>query len=154
MSDFQEHITRILAQFLEETFEKVQGIYLDQKTSLMETLASVSAETASQPLSAKGTSVVAHVWHLTFYLDLVVGGLRGKETGNVDWEETWKTTTASPSEWDAMQQHLKQTYQDIKALLAIPEVQESSGALSEVMAMLVHTAYHVGAIRQILMVVG
>ncbi len=37
----------------DETFEQVQGMYLDKGTSLFETLATVTAEEASRPVSAK-----------------------------------------------------------------------------------------------------
>ena len=77
-----------LGYLLDETFESVHGIYLDKGTSLRETLAAVPAEVASRPVSRRGTSVVAHDVHLTFYLDLLGRGLRGEAVGPVDWEET------------------------------------------------------------------
>ena len=49
-----EHFTKAILMLLEETFEKVEGFYLDKNTSMFETLAGISAEEASvspEPLS-------------------------------------------------------------------------------------------------------
>ena len=43
-----EHFTSILYDLLDETFERVHGIYLDKGTSLLETLATITAEEASR----------------------------------------------------------------------------------------------------------
>ncbi len=44
-----ELFKKALLDCLEETFERVSGIYLDSGTSLFETLEGVSAEEASRP---------------------------------------------------------------------------------------------------------
>ena len=44
-----EHFTKALYGLLDETFDNVQGYYLDKGTSMFETLAAISAEEASMP---------------------------------------------------------------------------------------------------------
>ena len=149
---FSETFTRELGHLLDETFESVHGIYLDKGTSLCETLAAVPAEVASRPVSRRGTSVVAHVVHLTFYLDLLGRGLRGEAVGPVDWEETWRVHEATPAEWSGMQQHLTETYRKLRDTLDAPGVWEGENAVGDSIAIVAHTAYHLGAIRQMLLV--
>ena len=48
-----EHFTSAICTLLDETFDNVQGIYLDKGTSLFETLATISAEEASLPVGGK-----------------------------------------------------------------------------------------------------
>ena len=60
-----------LFELFEETFEQVHGIYLDGGTSLFETLATISAEEASLPVSATCATLAAQVEHVRFYLDVL-----------------------------------------------------------------------------------
>ena len=62
-----ELFTKQVYALLQETFEKVEGIYLDRGTSLFETLASVTAVEASRPITETGTSICAQVDHVRFY---------------------------------------------------------------------------------------
>ena len=55
---------------LEETFESVHGAYLDPGTSLFETLATISASQASQPMGDCAT-IAAHVAHVHYYLGVL-----------------------------------------------------------------------------------
>ncbi len=59
-------------ELLDETFDNVHGIYLDKGTSLFETLATVSAEEASRPVSSRCASLSAQVAHVAFYLDMTL----------------------------------------------------------------------------------
>src|SRR5688500_378266 len=49
---------------LEEIFEKVHGAMLDPGDSLFETLATISAEDASRPISAQSANLAAQVNHV------------------------------------------------------------------------------------------
>ena len=69
-----------LFDLLEETFERVQGIYLDKGTSFFETLETISAVEASRPVSATCASIAAQVEHVRFYLQVLLEGcLQQKE---------------------------------------------------------------------------
>lgn len=101
---------------LEETFEKVRGMYLDRGTSLFETLATISAEEASRPVSASCASIAAHVAHLVLYMDVTLKFVRGEQI-EVDWSEIWRTVQAvTPEEWEASQQELRSAYGKMQAL--------------------------------------
>src|SRR5262245_6128225 len=112
-----ELFTAELFPLLEETFERVHGIYLDKGTSLFETLATISAEEASRPVSARCASIAGQVEHVRFYLQVLQDYMQQKQVGKIDWEASWYLKTVTPEEWDALLQRLRATYQDLTALI-------------------------------------
>ena len=142
--------TAEIVAVLEETFEQVQGIYLDKGTSLFETLATVTAEEASQPVSSQCSSVAAQVFHICYYLDVLSGYMRQQPPASVDWAASWQVTTVSPAEWNALRQRLRETYQQVRSLFQHFDSWESDEGISGALAITVHTAYHLGEIRQAL----
>ena len=142
--------TESLHELLEETFEKVQGRYLDRGTSLFETLATISDEEASRPISAACASLSAQVEHTRFYLEVCARYARGEQVGKIDWDATWRLVHVTPDEWEALKGRLNDTYQDLLAVLRIPATWESEFAIGGAMNALVHSAFHLGQIRQAL----
>ena len=136
---------------LDETFDDVKGIYLDQGTSLFETLAAVSAEEASIPVGGKCATLAAQVKHVAFYLDVVDQTVRDPSTPPVDWGEIWRTVGAvSPAEWEAIIAELRQSYDRIKTLIAETPAWPDDRTIGGAIGVVVHTAYHLGEIRQAL----
>ena len=145
-----ESYTTALSGLLDETFERVHGIYLDRGTSLFETLETISAEEASRPVSATCASIAAQVEHVRFYLEVLARYARGEAVGKVDWQASWRLTTVTPEEWDALKGRLRDTHRDILALVGDARTWEEEDAIGGSMAIVVHTAYHLGEIRQAL----
>lgn len=143
--------TGALYMLLDETFDNVQGIFLDKGTSMFETLATISAEEASIPVGGQCATLAAQVKHTAFYLEVVERNMRSGTYERVDWGEIWRTTAAvTPEEWQAIKARLRTAYDSIRNLVADqtawPSEQEIGGAIATV----VHTAYHLGEIRQAL----
>src|SRR5262245_17298113 len=90
-----ERFTTDLFDLLDETFEHVQGIYLDGGTSLFETLETISADEASRPVSARCASIAGQVNHVRFYLDVLENYIRGNPVGKVDWQASWNVTAVT-----------------------------------------------------------
>jgi LAS superfamily LD-carboxypeptidase LdcB len=127
----------------------VHGYYLDGGTSLFETLEGITAAQASQPVGGKCATLAAQVKHVTFYLDVVNRSLITKENGDVDWGEIWRTTReVTPEQWQALKENLQQAYQRVLATLQGFDTWEDGDRISDAMATVVHTAYHLGEIRQ------
>ncbi len=147
-----ELFTGELFPLLEETFENVHGIYLDKRTSLFETLDTVSAEAASRPVSASCASIASQVEHVRFYLQVLQEYMQQKEVGKVDWAASWYLKAVTPDEWEALKQRLRSTYQDLTALIKGFETWQNEDQLGGALAIVVHTAYHLGEIRQALCV--
>jgi len=148
-----ELFTGELFPLLEETFERVRGIYLDKGTSLFETLETITAEEASRPVSTRCASIAGQVEHVRFYLQVLQEYMQQKEVGKVDWEASWYLKTVTPEEWEALKQRLRSTYQDLTALIKGFETWQNEDQLGGALAIVVHTAYHLGEIRQALCVI-
>ena len=142
--------TDALFIMFDETFEQVHGIYLDKGTSLFETLATVTPEEASRPVSAKCASIAAQVNHVRFYLDVLEQYMDGGNPGKVDWDSSWQVGAVTQAEWDDLIQGLRASQQRVLATMKGYESWEGEENISGAMAMLVHTAYHLGEIRQAL----
>jgi len=145
-----ELFTSELFPLLEETFERVHGIYLDKGTSLFETLDTLSAEEASRPVSAHCASIAGQVEHVRFYLQVLQEYMQQKEVGKVDWAASWYLKTVTPEEWAALKQRLRATYAGVVLLAKSFETWEGENQLGGALAIVVHTAYHLGEIRQAL----
>lgn len=149
-----QRYTRELFDVLTETFEKVQGIYLDRGTSLFETLATISAEEASRPVSSRCATIAAQVEHVRFYLDVLADAITTKKAVRVDWGEIWRTVHGVTSaEWQASQTRLRESYQRVVTLFKGITTWDGEEEVSGSLAIIVHTAYHLGEIRQALCVI-
>lgn len=146
-----DHFTAALYLLLDETFDSVQGIYLDKGTSFFETLATISAAEASVPVGGRCATLAAQVKHTGFYLDVLEKAVRTQQFERQDWDKIWRETGAvTPDEWVEIQTALRGSYNRIKGLIAdTPEwtgVEQMAGAMTTI----VHTAYHLGEVRQAL----
>lgn len=139
-----------LFSLLEETFESHHGIFLDRGTSLFETLRTVSAEEASVPVGGKCATLAAQVTHVIFYLEVLERYVVYNDTSRVDWGEVWRTVKdVTPEEWNELRLKLDATYRRIfKIFKDNPVWNEDS--IGGSLAVVVHTAYHLGEIRQAL----
>jgi hypothetical protein len=146
-----EHFSGALYSLLDETFDNVQGYYLDKGTSMFETLATISAEEASVPVGGKCATLAAQVKHVAFYLDVLENALRTQKFERQDWGKIWRETSAvSPEEWEALKVSLRESYDHLKALINETSEWENERQIGGVIATIVHTAYHLGEIRQAL----
>jgi len=142
----------VLLDLLDETFENHHGIYLDEHNSLLETLELVSAEEASIPVGGKCASLAAQVAHAIFYIESFERFALQGDNSPRDWSLIWRTVEkVTPEEWEDYKNKLKDAYHRMDKLFRENPVWNKDtmgGALSIV----VHTAYHLGEIRQALCV--
>ena len=151
----QEAFYRELFDILEETFETHHGVYLDQGTSLFATLDGISAVEASIPVGNRCATIAAQVEHVIYYLEVLGGHIAGQEVGGVDWGEIWgRVGGVTTAEWDEQKSRLKAAYARLNVMLRGIEDWEQNDAIGASMAILVHTAYHLGEIRQALCTIG
>ncbi|HEU5087628.1 MAG TPA: DinB family protein [Roseiflexaceae bacterium] len=123
------------------------GYFLDNgQSGLLGTIATLSAERASQRRSADDSSIAAHCGHVLFLLRFFAAFERGEQP-DADWPGSWKTQTVNAAEWAQLQQELRDAYQTVvtrmQARTAWPEP-----AIGACMLLVTHCAYHVGEIRQ------
>jgi hypothetical protein len=145
------HFTSALYTLLDETFDNVQGYFLDKGTSMFETLATISAAEASVPVGGKCATLAAQVKHAAFYLDVLEHSVRTQQYERQDWGKIWRETAAvTPEEWDAIQTQLRESYDRFKKLIGATTEWPSERHIGGAIAAIVHTAYHLGEIRQAL----
>ena len=138
-----------------ETFEsplKDGNAYIDRGGGVFMTLAAISAEDASRTAFPGATTVAAQTEHLRFYLVALEGFITGTHT-RVDWQESWGLTSVTPEQRDALRLELRRTYDHTVALIKGFDRWDED-ELGGTLAMLVHSAYHLGALRQLLKALG
>jgi uncharacterized damage-inducible protein DinB len=139
-----------LSSLLDETFRNVHGHYLDKHTSLFETLATISAEEASQPVGGRCATLAAQVNHVRVYIEVLERYMRGEEVGHTDWDASWQVTGVDDEEWELLKQRLDAAYQRVLATIHGLSTWNGENEVSGALAILTHTAYHLGEIRQAL----
>jgi DinB superfamily len=146
-----ERFKQALFECLDETFSNVHGIYLDKGTTLYETLAGVSAAEASRAISAGSATVAAQVEHIRFYLDVLNDYLRTGVDKTNNWREIWETVhEVTPDEWEDVKRRLRESHERVMTTINSFEKWDGKYDIAGALSILVHTAYHLGGIRQAL----
>lgn len=146
----QEDFLNNLFALLDETFDNTHGIFLDKDTSLFRTLETVTAQEASIPVGSKCASLAAQVAHVTFYLEVLERYVVYNDSTPADWGLIWRTVEkVTPEEWDDYKNKLKDTYHRIEKMFRDNSVWNED-SIGGAMAIIVHSAYHLGEIRQAL----
>jgi hypothetical protein len=152
----QQHITQDLFDILDEAFVTHHGIFLDEGTSLFETLETITAVEASIPVGGKCATLAAQVAHVNFYIEVLEAYILKKDIGKVDWGDIWRRVNkVSAEEWKAYKDQLKETYQRVISMLQNldPAGWNDERPIGGALAIAVHTAYHLGEIRQAMCIV-
>lgn len=148
MPDEPQTLKQSVLEMLEETFENPQGYYLDRaKGGLFTSLEAISSEVASRE-TRKQRSIAAHVEHVRFYVEVLHRAVNG-DTTRANWNKSWLTHAVTQAEWDALRADLRREYGAF--MTELRAVTDEDPRLTEGMAVLTHTAYHFGAIRQLLL---
>ena len=150
---------RALVKLLVEVFAGPPGneAYLlnPGDLGLLRQLESISARTASsRPMPGK-TTIASHADHVLYGLTLLNRWADGEENpwATADWEASWKRPTVTDQQWrtllDGLRTQSRKWREGVEARGEWDDV-AAAGALSSA----AHTAYHLGAIRQILAATG
>lgn len=145
----KEQFVGAVAYLLRETFEgSPEGqpsAYLDRGIGFFTTLDKISAEQASREFS--GATIAAQTEHAKFYLDRLCEFIGGR-TERVNWEDSWLIETVNDTEWDALRSTVRRSYEDVlRCLASVDDWTEDQTGMA--IGMIAHTAYHLGAIRQL-----
>jgi len=91
------------------------------------------------------------VKHVAFYLDVVVNEVMDPASPSPDWGDIWRTVKGvTPQEWQDIQVELRTSYARIKTLIDQTPAWNSPDKIAGAIAVVAHTAYHLGEIRQAL----
>jgi hypothetical protein len=142
---FLEAVAYLLRETFEGSPEGQPSAYLDRGIGFFNTLDQLSAEQVSREIN--GTTIAAQTEHAKFYLDRLCEFIGGR-TERVNWEDSWLIETVNDSEWDALRATVRRSYEGVLKCLAGTsrwDTQKTGMA----MGLIAHSAYHLGAIRQL-----
>lgn len=150
---------RALEQLLREIFDGPPGgeAYLlnPGDPGLLRQLDALDARAASsRPMPGK-TTIAAHVDHVHYGLTLMNRWAAGEANpfAGADWNASWQRTTVTDEQWRALRNNLRrqsETWRKAVADRTAWDDMSAAGTLSSA----AHTAYHLGAIRQIIAALG
>ncbi len=141
-------VTAAMMAVLRETFEKVEGMYLDRGTAMFETLATVSAEQASRPVAPGASNIAAQVNHTTYYIVTIGEYLQGRQPEGVDWDASWLVGEVDDAQWAALVAGLGTAYDELLMLMADPSAWQDDEPIQRGIALIAHCTYHLGEIRR------
>ena len=122
--------------------------------SVLGSLAGLNADEAYAAQSPGRKSIAAHVAHLKFTLELTLKRLHG-ENPPADWPSSFNVGEPSPTAWEQLQKALRKAYDAVLAFFDQQRDQPVSAwqpiHVVGLSAMIGHNAYHLGAIRQLIL---
>ncbi len=155
MMNAQEPFHRALSTVLREIFDGPPGsmavLLKPGDPGLLKQLESIDAQTASvRPMPGR-TTIAQHVDHVLYGIELMNRWAEGEPNpwATADWEAAWKRGPVNEVEWRELQSKLRKASEQWRAHVATRTEWDdltAAGALSTS----AHTAYHLGAIRQLL----
>ena len=143
-----ESFRSALLLMLDETFTGTaspQTFFTDKGSSLIETLAGIDAATASRRFSDRASTIAAQVNHIRFYLDALMEGLQSGWQP-ADWPGSWRMETVTDAEWRDLLDRLVASYAEVRAFAETNE-NWNGEFIGGGIAIVAHTAYHLGEIR-------
>lgn len=159
MSPADSVFQRALSNMLTEIFDGPPGkeAYLlnPGEPGLLAQLEALDAGAASRrPMPGK-TTIAAHADHIHFSLSLMNRWAAGEANpwAGADWNASWGRATVSEGQWRKLCDGLRQEAEKWRKAVATRAGWDDTGAAAA-LSTAVHTAYHLGAVRQILAALG
>jgi len=159
----QMELTPTILEMYRETFEgpvRPNWTWITSGTAdaaVLGSLAELSAEQAFAAPAPGRKSIAAHATHLKYTLELTLKRLQG-ENPPVDWPGSFNTGEQSAEAWTQLQRELRAAYDGVLAfynrLADQPLTAWQPIQAAGLVAMIGHNAYHLGAIRQLLLELG
>lgn len=143
-------LKQALLDLWDETINSYKGIYLDKDGNFGVTLAQLNADYVSKPVGESCATIAAHVEHILYYLDILELYSLEKPIPTVDWGHIWSNVSIiNDEQWRDAKNRLVSSFS--RTRLLIEEIDLKKGkSIEGVLAILIHTAYHLGQIHQIM----
>jgi hypothetical protein len=155
MSAVQSTFPRALSTTLTELFDgppaDLAFMLNPGDPGLLRQLESIDAAAASTRPMPGETTIASHVDHVLYGFELLNRWIDGEENpwATADWSASWKRTRVDEAAWRSLVARLRAAtthWRNSVATRAEWDDVAAAGAIASV----AHTAYHLGAIRQIL----
>ena len=143
-------LRRLLAELYDGPSPKGTWIINPGDAGILESFDRLSAEEASARLIPGRSTLAGHANHLRFSLELFNRWSRGENPwADADWAGSWSVQTVTDDEWRALREALRaEAHAWLEASQAPREWDPVT--LTGTLGSAAHTAYHLGAIRQLL----
>ena len=147
---------RALAKMLTEIFDGPPGqeaYMLNQgDPGLLRQLDTIEASTASKRSTPERATIAAHVDHVHYGLSLLNRWAAGDANAwaSADWNASWQRGTVTDDQWRTLRNDLRNEAEKWRKVVAERTNWDDMNAAAAISSV-AHTAYHVGAIRQILL---
>ena len=147
---------RTLSNMLTEIFDGPPGqeAYLLNRgdPGLLRELETIEASAASKPPTPAQTTIAAHVDHVLFGLSILNRWAAGEKDAwaGADWNASWQRTTVTDDQWRTLRDGLRQEAGKWQKVVVTRTNWDDFGAAAA-LSTAAHTAYHLAAIRQILL---
>jgi hypothetical protein len=146
---------RALSNMLTEIFDGAPGqeayVLNPGDPGLLRQLDGLDASAAStRPMPGK-TTIAAHADHLHFGLAILNRWAAGEANpwAGADWNASWQKTMVTDDQWRALRDTLRREAEAWRKVVAARTDWDDLAAAAA-LSTAAHTAYHLGAIRQIL----
>ena len=143
-----DDFTQGLSILFKETFEGMptseEQVYLVRDAGIFATLGTIDAARASVEINSN--TIAAHSEHARFYLELLDNYLN-KDFRVLDFKQSWRIKFVTENEWDDLRENMSVIYRKVGETLQKNEEWQLD-TITVAMGIVAHTAYHLGAIRQ------
>jgi len=146
---------RLTGLFIERYRELIEGLPDDEPTwvttggregGLLGSVRGLSAEQASHDFA--GTSIASHVEHVRWAIELANGFFRG-DNARPSWSESWSVKKVDKAAWERLMAGLQSAAGELLGHLDDQQRWDEALSVTGALSSYGHTAYHLGAIRQL-----
>jgi hypothetical protein len=152
--EFQALVTLLRETLLRAAADEAY-VLNPKEPGFVDTCRSLSAATASRAPGEGRKPICAHANHVLYGIELATRTLSGEQGvyESADWNEAWKLETVSDEDWHALVERLERQAKLLMEL--VPQQRDWQRiALTGTFGIPAHTAYHLGAARQMLLDLG
>jgi len=152
-----ERMNEVIIEFLSEAYVGPSHPYTwfinnDPESGILGTIKKLKAEEASTPIIDNGTTIVAHIEHLRWSLNKTNSLLNGEDP-TMNWSESWRVRRVDSEDWMLLIEQLSGEFNRLVKSLSSGVSLVSDEQLKEALALIPHAAYHLGAIRQMVLII-
>jgi uncharacterized damage-inducible protein DinB len=150
--DFRKNLFALIKETFEGPSPDSGNSYLENGAGLFQTLDALTAEAASHAPIAGAPTIAAHCAHVAYYVRVNHNCMMGREQ-HIDWPSSWRLQQVGEQEWEELKGSVRREYGALIETLESLETWRDQ-VVGEIMPIVAHTAYHLGAIRHALKNLG
>lgn len=143
---------RTWLQMLAEAFgvsDSPHAFFMDNGTAgYLGALADVDAATASRTLKPGNATLAAHCGHVAWIMGTAIRMLDGERYA-LNWADSWTVNEVDDTTWNELRAQLRSRYEGLAERLTTRPALSDDDVMGSLIT-LVHVAYHLGEVKQML----